>query len=572
MSGSIPRIFPNRKDTRGLPEGYDPYHLYRYRFEKLKESAEGLEWYLYKYIPFDLIRSFAVAIDPTARFKVAPNAITGTNRHRYRAPFSVLNYRSVVNSREVTSYASGVNYQLIGGCISPFTYPNNFTDSYTLQLTTQAALPDEIHDTSGKTRLYGSKNGELDLFKSFINSPSRSVSTSQINSSVFVGVFTNPNDPCKLAGGSDTYRSGGTDVHRSTTNGPGATLSKTTFDAFVASEYDYNIGLSQAHAVAMLKEYSPFNRSYSLFRNLAELHDLPASVLSLKETTLHLRDLFNSLSAATKLRRSIFSLGEVAHDIPNEYLSYHFGWKQTYKDIMDLLSAPGKTSKKLNFLLSRSGQPTTFRTKRSFVSGESDVSGFDYEVLPNEFLDGANHDGVKTSISRSSELRLVINATFDFPPISTPEFAKRIWLNRLGIVPRVTDVYNLVPWTWLVDYFTGLGNYVECIDNINHDPSLINWGLLTCVTKGKLTSNYKSSTFYSSRSYANNTEVYRDDHIDRHNHTSVLEYECHTRRDMANILDVKCTSEPTSLSDYQKSIIGAILAQRDGTGHRNRSG
>jgi hypothetical protein len=318
----------------------------------------------------------------------------------------------------------------------------------------------------------------------------------------------------------------------------------------------------------MIKGYSPQNRSYTLFRNIAELRDIPRSVLSLKDTLLNLRKLYVSLTNQPSLRKIIFDLKTTSRDIPNEYLSFHFGWKQTYKDIIDLLNAPAKISRNINFLLSRAGKPTTFRSKRSFVSGESGVSGFDYETLFAEYVQDSS-EGVHSRIERSSELRLVINATFDFPPVSAPRFAYDLYLKQLGIVPRVTDVYNLVPWTWLVDYFTGFGNYLECIENLWHDPNLINWGMITCVSKGKLISDHKSRSYRSVRRYESNVEVYNNPGWIANRHTSILEYVCETRRDVASILDMNITSDPTSLTAYQKSIIGALLLQRGNASRPN---
>jgi hypothetical protein len=194
---------------------------------------------------------------------------------------------------------------------------------------------------------------------------------------------------------------------------------------------------------------------------------------------------------------------------------------------------------------------------RSFVSGESGVSGFNYDTSPYEFDTSSS-----SRIERSSELRLVINATFDFPPVCGIRFLYDQWIDRLGVVPRVTDVYNLVPWSWLVDYFTGLGNYIECIEVINKDDGLINWGLITCVSEGKLITDFKSKSRSVSRIYANNVQVGNTEIIRENRHTSVYNYKCETRRDVATILDVNCTSDPVSLSAYQKSIIGALLAQR----------
>jgi len=554
----IDPLGPDRKDTRGLPEGYDPHRLYEYRFQRLKEQATGLEWFIYKYIPYELIKSFAVAIDPTSKFKVAPGVITEENRTKWRQTASVLLLgRRIENKRVVDSFNQHVNYMNIGGCRSPYVVHSGFTDAYGFGLSNQDPLPDVLKDTTSRTRLIGSSQGTLTLFKGYLNSPPRTVSDLYSVGSEFYAAPPVGSDPCQIAGGTGDAKDGGTDNRYSTIGPTAATLSASTCNSLRNSEIAYNVGLSQAHVLAMLKEYTPNKRDYTLFRNLAELRDLPQSVLQLQNTMQKLRQFYVSLQSSPSLRKKIFDLGGVAKEVPSEYLSYHFGWKQLYKDIVDLLESPAKINKRINFLMSRAGKPTTFRVKRSFVSGESGVSGFNYDTSPWEFDSSSS-----SRIERSSELRLVVNATFDFPPICGVRFLYDQWLDRLGVVPRVTDVYNLVPWTWLVDYFTGLGNYIECIEVINRDPGLINWGLITCQTEGKLITDFKSKSRSTTQHYVNNMQTQNSEIIRSNVHTSVYNYTCETRRDVATILDVNCTSEPTSLSAYQKSIIGALLAQR----------
>jgi hypothetical protein len=223
---------------------------------------------------------------------------------------------------------------------------------------------------------------------------------------------------------------------------------------------------------------------------------------------------------------------------------------------MDLLVTPEKITRKVNFMISRNGKPTTYRSKRSFISGETGVSGFESETLDIE------EDITSVSeIKRTSELRLVINATFDFPDVDSPSFRSREFLRRIGAVPTATDIYNLVPWTWLLDWFTGLGSYIELIDNTNSDPSLINWAMITAESAGTLVTERSSKT--RCRNIVTFDDVTTEDVYFRpYKHTSKFEYVCQIRRDVANSLDVNQTSVISSLTDYQKSILGALLAQR----------
>lgn len=548
-------------DTRGLPEGFDPHKLYEYRIQTLSKDATGLESFLYKYIPHSLIRSFAFAIDPTAKFKVSPYSITKANRTKWRQNASVLQIRSYTRTRDNNNFAQGPNYKGLSNCWDPsYFHLTVDTTPYTQLLTRQDALADYLKDTTSRTRLFGSEQGELELFKGFIHSPPRTVRSGSSVQTVFP-VISPVDDLCRAKGGTNNNMSGGHDFYTETYGPTGGRLSASTHNALRTSELAFNKALAQKNAVSMLKGWSPFNRDYTLFRNLAELRDIPSSVLSLRETIKNLRQLYASLSTSPSLRKIVFDLSKTSRDIPNEYLSYHFGWKQTYKDLMDLLASPAKISKRYNFLIKRNGQPTTFRTSRVIETAEKNTPGFDYELSGNEY---GGYPFIDSRIERKSELRLVINATFDFPPINTPYFRLNDYLDRIGIAPRVTDVYNLIPWTWLVDWFTGLGTYVECIDNINHDPSLINWGFLTCKTDGKLISD-----FHTKSDTVNNFYVFGDDAAFKQRittnvnlHRSEYVYECQTRSDVSTVLDVKTTSVPSSLTAYQKSIIGALLAQR----------
>lgn len=551
----VDQLERSRFDTRGLPEGFDPHYFYEYHLPTRITNATGIESFAYKYIPWGMLRSFAFAIDPTARFKVAPHSISPTGRTKYRQTASVLQLRLHTQHRDRDTWAPLPNYNGQSNCWSPFKNHVGFTENYTGGLRSQEPLPDKLKDTTSRTRVFGSEQGELELFKHTLNSPPRTVTAGSRTKGLYPG--GSPTPQCAAVGGALYLEDGGYDLYTDTQTPTGSVLSLSTYNARMASEIAYAKALCQKHAIPMLKGIGPFNRDYTLFRNLVELRDLPRSVLSLKDTLGRLRTLYTSLSSSPKLRKIVFDLKQTSKDIPNEYLSFHFGWKQTYKDIVDLLEAPNKIAKRTNFLISRSGKPTTFRSTRTFESAESDVSGFEYDISGLEY----GYPFAKSRLERSSTLRLVMNATFDFPGANVPNFKRDDFLSRMGIVPRVTDLYNLVPWTWLVDWFTGLGQYVELIDNINHDNSLVNWGMITCVSKGRLITDFHSKSNMVTSVYTNPGSIVTTEVHDNY-HQSVMDFTCQTRSDVAGVLDVKRTSVPSSLTAYQKSILGALLAQR----------
>lgn len=548
-----------RYDTRGLPEGYDPHKLYEYRLDTLVKNATGFESFLYKYIPHGLIKSFAFAIDPTGPFKVSSVAITPANRTKWRQNASVLLLRKHTLTRVQSSWAQSPNHGGVSNCWAPsqtYTYANQ--QPQTGGLRSQDPLADYLKDTTSRTRLYGSEQGTLEMFKSYIYSPPRLIRNGSETRTIYPVTGSGADDICRAKGGTTNNYSGGSDNYRDTQGPTGSVLPVSVYNALRTSEIVYAKALCQKHAIQMLKGWSPHARDYTLFRNIVELKDLPRSVASLMDTGGKLKQLFVSLGSQPKLRDSIFSLTAVAKNIPSEYLSFHFGWKQFHKDVSELVELPQKMAKKYNFLIKRNGKPTTFRSIRKIESAEKDISGFEYDISGLEY----GYPFTSTRLERTSELRLVINATFDFPRVNMPTFRNREFLERIGAVPRFTDFYNLVPWTWLIDYFTGFGNYVELIDNINHDPGLVNWGMITCRTNGKLITEFRSKSNFTTSNYVFNVSGETITQILENRHTSVLNYECQTRSDVATVLDVKLTSVPSSLTAYQKSIIGALLAQR----------
>jgi len=537
-------------DTRGLPVGYDPHMLYEYRYLKRVKAATGLEGFIYQWIPGTLIKSLAIAFDPLSQFKMSAGVVTPPNRLRIRATASVLDIRHFTLRKVSSGQHPITNWMNLPGQYGPqIDDPVTVLNDQTSELSRQPVLPNSSNDTTKRTRLFGSDVGEFEKYSNVILSLPRQTTLTAYRAQEYT-IFENAIWPHPVKNETieqETMRYYPT----------AATLSRATYDNLISSERDIASALMQSHVLSMYKGINPQHRSTSFFRNLIELRDTPRSISSLKESIKHLAQLDASIKTIPKdVRKFVMNLKTSIKDIPNEYLSYHFGWKQTYKDVLDLLTTPAKVSKQLNFLLARSGQPTTYRSKRKFVSGSSGVSGFDYDTYFWHDFDKS----ISSRIDRETELRMVINTTFRMPPIDVPTFRYQKMAEKLGVYPRITDIYNLTPWTWLVDWFTGFGNYIEVIDEINHDSSLINWGFLTAVTTGKLTTHFQSKTT-STHDYSFDFVGSHSDIITTNDHSSILEFNFQLRKDLATVLDVNKTSDPTTLSTYQQSILGALLSQ-----------
>jgi hypothetical protein len=530
----------------------DPDKLYREQYIKAKASATGVGKLVFEFIPFSVIKSFALAIDPFAKFRALPIKVSPVSRTRTRSIQSVLDLRKYKMMRKRDIYYS-VIWSTIGGppglfCYSPpLKSPLSATtvlESGTNAVPIQPNTVMRMKDTTTRTRPMGSELGELEMFKFQIHSPSLNFRIREVNKDSLTMQCNN-----QINWFIDELWTEDT--------GPGGTMSKAALDGLHAAEKTRLENLMSDKALGLVSKTVPMARRYTAFRNVAELKDLPRSVLSLKRA---LENFNQSISIMSN--RDLFNLRKYINlkapkDIPGEYVSYHFGWKQLYRDVLDLLVKPVRASREINRLMRRSGQPTTFRSFSKVVGDVTTTPAFSYAAPWSKQTNVSD----STSHTRHHELRCVVNATFDFPKVNVPRFEHELFMHKLGAYPMPADMYNLIPWSWLVDWFTGLGNYVEAIDSINTDKSLINWGILTGITKGKITTvrNYTvTDRLYGTvdhKSYNVNTPR-------RLAHTSVLEYTLQIRKDVVSAYDVKSTLEPASLSLYQQSILAAIFASR----------
>lgn len=56
------------------------------------------------------------------------------------------------------------------------------------------------------------------------------------------------------------------------------------------------------------------------------------------------------------------------------------------------------------------------------------------------------------------------HVSFGFPQ-SDDEMRRRVTKAVAGLDVNPSTIYELIPWTWLIDYFTNLGNIVKAVDN-----------------------------------------------------------------------------------------------------------
>lgn len=526
--------------------------MFRVRYHYAVNAAHGMERLAFRVLPYSVIRSFALTFDPTEPFRLGNKRIASLTR---TTPGSrgAIPKRYSYSSETSTSWAIAPN---ASGCF----YPNegtylSSTAASTVARTDQPSYKWRRKDTTRRTRGIGQDMGELELFKYTLHSPDRSVTRTRVNNNCAT------NDVCHLP----ALGRGRLSQYRATVGGAAyisdASITSLRDKAIAATNQVLTDKLSGLIAATL-----PTARRYTLARNVFELKDLPRSVISLQAT---LRDLSQAISTLpSSVQRAIY-LAQTPKHVPGEYLSFWFGWVTTFKAVRDLIEAPSKIAKEVNFLISRRGLPTTLRRTQKYAGGVLTSPGWTYN--PTVFSGTLWTETALTPETISNfetEIRLVINCIFDFPSVGVPQIRSSLLDRKWGVAPTASDIYQVIPWTWLFDWFTGLGNYVEAIDLINTDKTTINWGIVSAVSKGKHRTIHR--TYYDnlqSDAFRHNGGPITTTTTELRVNTtteSTVDWTVHIRKGVPEGFGVRQTLKPSTMSTYQGSIISALLAQRTG--------
>lgn len=161
--------------------------------------------------------------------------------------------------------------------------------------------------------------------------------------------------------------------------------------------------------------------------------------------------------------------GSGLKDISNYWLGLQFGWKPLLNDIANMYVTQRQMQDRLKQLIRDNGRPVRRRTKDPLYENSTSVvisDGTDdsaiYPFLPYFFT--RSHRRTIT-VTQSETVWASARFRYWLPP--GPRDIN--WTNRMkaaifGLNPSPSVVYNAIPWTWLIDWFTTAG---DCIANMD---------------------------------------------------------------------------------------------------------
>ena len=243
-------------------------------------------------------------------------------------------------------------------------------------------------------------------------------------------------------------------------------------------EHLNNVRTYGAQAYAALRpDYPDFSPAASLY----ELRDTPASLLHRFKT---MRRKVKKAQKARISRRKFIkrSLAEYrARRYGSYYLMVKFGWLPLFKDICDFTQAFKNRERRYQQMLRDAGRPVR-RRRRISHSGNSKDAG-DAPVKYNSVVHSTTYNtkmqpiqvtqcypnGLPGATSENqawadTEIWCEGQSRYWLPPGPHDAAFKAEMMQRiLGMRLSPDAVYNMIPWSWLADYFTTLGSFVKAI-------------------------------------------------------------------------------------------------------------
>jgi hypothetical protein len=158
-----------------------------------------------------------------------------------------------------------------------------------------------------------------------------------------------------------------------------------------------------------------------------------------------------------KKRYTLKEFSKVASDL---WLQYSFNVAPVYRDILTVCQALRDVKKKLNWLRNNEGRVLTGHYRRFLNDSYADIdtSGSDYSI-PSNFV--ALNAGARVLVLHPTR---VYSATMKYRFITDligRGDTTRAFLDMVGLNFNPTLLWNVTPWTFVIDWFTNVSSWLN---------------------------------------------------------------------------------------------------------------
>jgi len=212
-----------------------------------------------------------------------------------------------------------------------------------------------------------------------------------------------------------------------------------------------------------------------------ELAALGSTAISRVEPTNPLVD--GASTVAELLREGLPSIPGTQRNPGSEYLNYQFGIAPTLGFAQDAIKAAKNADKVVKQLQRDSGK--LVRRRYEFDEERETSTTSTSGVYPA--LASGGVPNIYVAQAGTLHRRTMTRKKVWFSGAFTYYFPESGWSSKLyewdrlyGAVPGVDTLYNLVPWSWLVDYFTNVGDVLGNLNAFAFDGLVMPYGYVMC--------------------------------------------------------------------------------------------
>lgn len=214
-----------------------------------------------------------------------------------------------------------------------------------------------------------------------------------------------------------------------------------------------------------------------------------------------------------------------------EYLNYVFGIVPTINDIANLIAEFNSTTETLLRIAQSSGHGVRRRMQfeipsqlESFSEADLDFNGgmtagpiFGSNFSSNTPFGGYTRSTLTMGVSR--EVRVSFSFSRFLPVTSglLPAAQKFMqdWNLVLGSNPTPARIWELIPFSWLVDWFLQIQRSLDLLDKVSDDSLVINYGYVTGKTVMFARQNSVVAFLPAYASFSNVSTLYRSEMFER---------------------------------------------------------
>lgn len=242
------------------------------------------------------------------------------------------------------------------------------------------------------------------------------------------------------------------------------------------------------------------------------------------------------------------------------YLAFQFGYLPVMRDIQNFVNAQQNKQKRLAQLIRDEGRPVR---RKAFLRDDAagsdttnihkagyptDGSLYVVDMIPTHVTQ-CYASGRKNGVTTTHKQKTLCWAEGRFRYLLPPGPRNVAWTRKMLrriMGGRITpaDLYNIVPWSWLADYFTGLGDFIQAIGPGVGDRLICDYAYLMRTIEYSYYSESQQGLVYSLEIKGKYTT---------------------TTTDASRLVKIRCMASPfgwgfkqNSLSPKQISILGAL--------------